>query len=96
MKAWQVGCLLFSVIFFGCSEGGNVVEVEISQNKYMVRGVESGLATDVVDEVVRLRPGKVHIKSCLATPPGKIQQFNIELNARLKVDTEMTLNARGC
>lgn len=87
-------CLLMAV--WGCSKGVDVIDVTILPNQYAAGKVNSGVATEVVDEVVRQRPNKVHIHTCTATPPEKVQQFNTELNARLKVDTEMTLTAKGC
>lgn len=77
--------LLPSVLLLsGCSEIFEPVNVYILPSGYQVGDVKSVLATPAVDEVVRLKPNKVHISTCLTTPPAKVIQFEIELQARLK------------
>lgn len=69
------------MLLAGC--GAKTVNVHILPSQYRVGEVKSALATPVVDEVVRLKPQKVHISTCLTTPPAKVIQFNVELEARL-------------
>lgn len=75
--------LLFSAFLLaGC--GTSTVHVLVLPSQYQVGEVKSELATPAVDEVVRLKPKKVHISTCYSTPPAKVLQFNVELDARLK------------
>ena len=53
---------------------------------YQVGDVKSSIATPVVDEVVRLKPKKVHMTFCRTTPMAKTMQFTDELRARLQTD----------
>ena len=76
--------LLLSVLLLAGCGAADPVNVQILPSQYRVGDVKSNLATPVVDEVVRLKPKKVHISSCLSTPPAKVLQFNVELDARLK------------
>lgn len=76
--------LLLSVLLLsGCGGASEPVNVHILPSGYRVGEVKSDLATPAVDEVVRLKPKKVHISQCLSTPPAKVLQFNIEFEARL-------------
>ncbi len=80
----------------GCSNGIDKVDVEVRPSAYVVGSVTSDLATPAVDEVVRLKPREVHIHTCTTTPPGKVNQFNTELDARLKTAKTMSFTASGC
>ncbi len=64
----------------GC--GQHTVHVVVLPTQYQVGDVKSELATPAVDEVVRLKPKRVHISTCYSTPPAKVLQFNVELDAR--------------
>ena len=76
--------LILSVLLLvSCGEATERLNVLILPSGYRVGELKSDLATPAVDEVVRLNPSKVHISSCLSTPPAKLLQFNIELEARL-------------
>lgn len=78
----------------GCSP--KPLEVRITPDAYQVGEVKSALATPAVDEVVRIKPSKVLVVACLATPPAKILQFNVELDARLKSKINMVFADQGC
>ncbi len=80
--------LLSALLLAGCVDASEPLNVHILPSEYRVGTVRSALATPVVDEVVRLKPQKVHLSTCLATPPAKVLQFNVELGARL--DTQVT------
>ena len=69
------------VLLAGCSK---TVNVDVLPSEYRVGDVQSALATPAVDEVVRLKPSRVHISTCLTTPPAKLIQFEVELQARHK------------
>lgn len=84
MKHMFERTLLLSVSLLAGCGAADLVHVQILPSQYRVGDVKSNLATPVVDEVVRLKPKKVHISSCLSTPPAKVLQFNVELDARLK------------
>lgn len=73
--------LLWLALLAGC--GDDTVHVLILPSQYQVGGVASQLATPAVDEVVRLKPKNVHISTCYSTPPAKVIQFDVELQARL-------------
>lgn len=81
----MLGRTLFLSIFLlaGCGETSEPLQVWILPTQYKIGEVNSHLATPVVDEVVRLKPKKVHVSTCLTTPPSKVLQFNVELEARL-------------
>lgn len=75
---------LLSVVFLAaCGGSSETVAVTILPSQYRVDDIKSDLATPVVDEVVRRKPKKVHLTLCTSTPPAKIVQFNVELQARL-------------
>ena len=79
--------ILVSVLFLsGCGNFLEPLEVHVIPSEYRVGEVRSHLATPVVDEVVRLKPRKVHILTCLTTPPAKLMQFEVELQSRLNAD----------
>ncbi|CAN7560882.1 hypothetical protein LJR117_005349 [Acidovorax sp. LjRoot117] len=83
MDAMLVRTLLFSVaLLAGCSTTTETVHVQILPTEYRAGDVASALVTPVVDEVVRLRPDKVHLSMCRSTPNAKVLQFNTELQAR--------------
>lgn len=67
----------------GCAGASGPVNVLILPSQYQVGEVKSSLATPAVDAVVRRKPQAVHISVCQSTPPAKVVQFNIELEARL-------------
>ena len=85
-----------AVLLSACTSNREEVEVTISPSQYKVGNVESKLATPVVDEVVKLKPRAVHIHTCTATPPERLLQFNIELDARLEAKKTMSFTAQGC
>ncbi|MET1116787.1 MAG: hypothetical protein ABWY08_17790 [Comamonas sp.] len=76
------------LVLAGCMGSSKTANVHILPTVYRINNVSSPLATPAVDEVVRLKPDKVHISACRTTPNAKIIQFNVELQARLK--TEIT------
>lgn len=78
--------LLSFLLLAGCSSSFNTVNVHILPSEYRVGDVKSSLATPVVDEVVRLNPKNVHISTCTETPPAKVIQFEVELQARIKTN----------
>ena len=91
MKNWRIHkpkILIAVLLLSGCGNFLPPLEVHILPSEYRVGEVRSPLATPVVDEVVRRKPKKVHITTCLTTPPAKVLQFEVELDARLK--TEIT------
>lgn len=60
--------------------------VEVSDVHFEIGEVRSKLATDAVDEAVRLDPRKVYVHICVARTPGeRIAQIETELKARLAV-----------
>lgn len=69
----------------GCSKD-EPLTVRIFPKRYEVAGVASELATPAVDEVVRRKPRRVHIYTCMNTPPGRHLQFVVELDARHKAE----------
>lgn len=69
----------------GCSRDDPLI-VRIFPTRYEVAGIASDLATPVVDEVVRLKPRRVHVFVCLNVPAERHVQFIIELQARHKAD----------
>ena len=83
------GALLFSfgVALFGCARDEPVV-VRIYPDRYQVEGVQSALATPVVDEVVRRKPRVVRVFQCMNGTSEKSFQFWTELNARHKTRVE--------
>ena len=91
MKNWKthkLKILIPALLLCGCGNFLAPLEVHILPSEYRAGEVRSPLATPVVDEVVRRNPKKVHISTCLTTPPAKVIQFEVELQARLK--TEIT------
>ena len=78
--------LISALLLAACSGSSKPLDVRILPSEYQVGEVKSALATPVVDEVVRLKPKKVHISSCRTTPPAKVIQFNTELLARHNTD----------
>ncbi|MBV7541969.1 hypothetical protein [Acidovorax sp. sic0104] len=74
--------LISLFLLAGCANEAGTVNVRILPTEYTVGSVKSGLATPVVDEVVRLQPQRVHVSACHETPPAKVLQFNTELQAR--------------
>lgn len=76
--------VFFSVLALaGCGGLSDSANGQILPSQYSVGEVKSTLATPVVDEVVRLKPKKVHISMCRSTPNAKVIQFNAELQPRL-------------
>ena len=75
---------LSALLLVGCGNGFRTVNVHILPSEYRMENVRSSLATPVVDEVVRLKPGKVHLSVCRTTPNAKVIQFEVELQARLE------------
>nr|WP_145545691.1 hypothetical protein [Variovorax boronicumulans] len=71
------------LVLAGCASSSDTANVQILPSQYSVGEVKSAVATPVVDEVVRLKPKKVHISMCRSTPNAKVIQFNAELQARL-------------
>ena len=96
MSGRQIHLAVLASLVAGCSGGAGRVEVEIRPSGYVVGAKTSELATPAVDEVVRLHPREVHIHTCTSTPPGKVTQFNIELDARLKTKKTLSFTAQGC
>ena len=90
--------LLASLVLLvcACAPKNDKVEVTILPTRYVVGSVSSELATPAVDEVVKLKPRDVHIHTCTATPPERVLQFNIELDARMDSNTTMSFTAQGC
>lgn len=89
-------CVLTAGLVAGCTGGTDRVEVSIVPSGYIVGSVTSELATPAVDEVVRLKPREVHIHTCAATPPGRVTQFNVELDARHTAKKTLSFTAQGC
>lgn len=81
----RAALLVFSLLLAGCVDTFKTVDVYILPSEYRVGDVKSVLATPAVDEVVRLKPGKVRLSTCRDTPHAKVIQFEVELQARLKV-----------
>jgi hypothetical protein len=85
-----------SLALAGCF-ASEPVEVHITPTAYRLGKVESELATPVVDEVIRIKPGQVLIVACRVTKPPRIMQFERELRARhQEVKLTMTLVDEGC
>lgn len=77
----------FGVALLGCSQDEPLV-VRIYPDRYEVEGVQSQLATPVVDEVVRRKPRLVHVYQCMTGATERSFQFWTELNARHKTQME--------
>ncbi|MEG1454669.1 MAG: hypothetical protein RSC66_03745 [Comamonas sp.] len=80
----KIKLLLSAMLLTGCNGFHNTANVYIFPSEYRTGDVRSTLATPVVDEVVRINPKNVHISMCHETPPAKIIQFEVELQARIK------------
>lgn len=74
---------LLALVLAGCADISGTLQVQILPSEYSAGAVRSALATPVVDEVVSIKPKKVHISVCRSTPNAKVMQFNRELQARL-------------
>lgn len=57
---------------------------------------KSPLATPAVDEVVSAKPLRVLVLTCVATPPGKVLQFETELKARHNAALAIALSDKHC
>lgn len=72
------------------------VEVVITPDAYHVGAFKSPLATPAVDEVVSAKPLRVLVLTCVATPPGKVLQFETELKARHNAALAIALSDKHC
>lgn len=87
-RAAKATVLFLSLL--GCSDQSRV-DVHVQPAGYTVGTVVSKSATDAVNEVVRLRPEAVLIRTCTRTPPALVNQFQIELLARTKVELKLSV-----
>lgn len=71
-------------------------EVVITPDAYHLGAFKSQLATPVVDELVRARPQRILILTCVATPPSKVLQFETELKARHQAQLAIALSDKLC
>jgi hypothetical protein len=78
---------MLGVALGGCTREEPVL-VRIYPDRYETDGVQSSLATPVVDAVVRRQPKVVHIFQCMSGTIDKSNQFWTELNARHKAQIE--------
>lgn len=92
---WIAGVIAASgvMLLAGCQQP---VQVQIYPDLYAVGEVRSPLATPVVDEVVRRNPRKVIVWTCRNTPPRKVLQFNVELQARSQAQIGGNFLDEGC
>ena len=79
--------VMLSLLLGGCFREDPVV-VRIYPDRYEAEGVQSSLATPVVDAVVRRKPKLVQIFQCMNGTIEKSHQFWTELNARHKARIE--------
>jgi len=96
MRSIRWSVLAMSVALGGCF-AAKPLEVHITPEAYRVGELRSKLATPAVDEVVRMKPGKVLLIACRATQPAKIMQFQQELEARHQAKLQLLiLQDGGC
>jgi hypothetical protein len=90
--------VLLALSSMACSVGAQqlLVEVVITPDAYHVGAFKSPLATPAVDEVIRAKPGRVLVLTCVATPPGKVAQFEAELKARHPADMAIVFSDKLC
>lgn len=67
------------------------VEVEVRPTGYKVGSVVSKSATDAVNEVVRRQHEAVLIRTCTEAPSALVNQFQIELQARMNVELKVSI-----
>ncbi|MFM9928409.1 hypothetical protein VLK31_35950 [Variovorax sp. H27-G14] len=95
MKFISCSVALAALALAGCF-AFKPVEVHITPTAYQTGNIKSELATPVVDEVVRLKPSKVLIIHCKTTPFAKVFQFEIELQARHRMELSWAVADDGC
>ncbi len=88
--------LALSLTSFCVGAQSPLIEVIITPDAYHVGSFKSPLATPVVDEVVRAKPARVLISTCVATPPAKVLQFEAELKARHQTEMTIALSDKLC